>query len=177
MKDDERPPLPPLPRKYSKQKHWDGMEFPRPMTKDRLSDFQLFTPHLAPTKRATNRLSAWQAPSFVESLDTLFKSRGNRQILLFALGFVCPLLWMLAAVLPLPKKPVSASELEKSIGGSEEDVAAAMMKHEAGDAERRWREEKTWLKAKWWRTLNRIMSVVGVLVIGAVVSLNLDKSN
>ncbi|KAK5688171.1 hypothetical protein LTS10_000149 [Elasticomyces elasticus] len=161
----------PLPRKYSKQKHWNDMQFPRPMTKDRISDFAIEQPHLTPSKRYSQRMSNWRPPSFVESLDTLIHSRCNRQILLFALGFICPLLWMLAAALPLPHKPVSATDLEKSVGGSEEDVQMAMMKHEAGDAEKRWREEKMWLKARWWRTLNRIMSIIGVLVIGAVIAL------
>ncbi|KAK5163591.1 uncharacterized protein LTR77_010540 [Saxophila tyrrhenica] len=165
----------PLPRKYSKQKHWDSMQFPRPMTKDRLSDFntRLETPpHLERTKRSSYRLSTWRAPSFVESLDTLVRKRGNRQILLFALGFVCPLLWMVGAVLPVPERPAEDDgEVGlASVGASEEDLAAAMMKHEAGDGERRWREEKVWRKARWWRGLNRVMSVVGVLVIGAVVS-------
>lgn len=143
------------------------------MTKDHLSDFGVHDPHLAPSKRSSqNRLSVWQAPSFVSSLDTLITSRCNRQILLFMLGFVCPLMWMLGAILPLPKKPASASDLEKqTFEGSEEDVQIAMMKHEAGDAERRWREERTYMKAKWWRMLNRIMSVVGLLVIGAVIAL------
>ncbi|CAK3976278.1 Hypothetical predicted protein [Lecanosticta acicola] len=177
LKDHDDPPSPQnqgrrLVRKYSKQRQWDQMEFPRPMTKDRLSDFGVHAPRLAPSKRASqNRLSAWQAPSFVSSLDTLFTSRCNRQILFFALGFVCPLSWMLAAVLPLPKKPVSASEFEASLENSEEDVAMAMIKHEAGDAERRWREEKVFMKATWWRMLNRIMSVVGLLVIGAAIAL------
>ncbi|KAK5118609.1 hypothetical protein LTR85_008074 [Meristemomyces frigidus] len=162
--------LRPLPRKYSKQKQWDGMEYPRPMTKDRLSDFAIQDPRLAPSKRTSYRLSTWRAPSFVESLDTLVRSKCNRQILLFALGFICPLLWMLAAFLPLPKKPISADDFEK-LAGSEEDVQAAMMKHEAGDAERRYREERQWMKARWWRSLNRIMSVIGVLVIAAVIAL------
>lgn len=163
-----------LPRKYSKQRLWDTMEYPRPMTKDRLSDFHLQpndTPRLAPSKRSSqNRLSAWQAPSFVSSLDTLITSRCNRQILLFAVGFVCPLMWMLGALLPLPKKPLTTNELEKGLADSQDDVQAAMMKHEAGDAERRWKEERSFAKARWWRVLNRVMSVVGVLVIGAVVS-------
>jgi len=177
LKDTPEPERRPLPRQYSKQKQWNDMEFPRPMTKDRLSDFAIQEPHLAHTKRGSNRLSAWRAPSFVESLDTLVRSRGNRQILLFALGFVCPLLWMLAAVLPLPKKPVNKEDFEQSVQGSEEDVQATMMKHEAGDAERRWREEKQWLKARWWRSLNRIMSVIGMLVIGAVVSSSTHSRN
>lgn len=172
LKDgSEQPNHRPLPRKYSKQKHWNEMSFPRPMTKDRLSDFHI-DPHLAPTNR-TSRISLWRAPSFVESLDTLLKSRSNRQILLFALGFLCPLLWMLGAVLPIPRKPVSAEDFQKACdvaGGSEEDIQTAMMKHEAGDAEKRWREEKAWMKGRWWRGVNRVMSVVGVLVIAAIVS-------
>jgi hypothetical protein len=44
------------------------------------------------------------------------------------------------------------------------------MKHEAGDAEKRLREERAYLKGHWWRTVNRVMSVIGVLVIAAVVS-------
>jgi hypothetical protein len=31
-------------------------------------------------------------------------------------------------------------------------------------------DEKRWHKARWWRTVNRILSVVGVLLIAAVVS-------
>ena len=173
LKDSPGATRPRIPRNYSKQRDWDSMQYPRPMTKDRLNEFEYQDPHLAPSKRLSFRLSVWQAPSFVESLDTLVRSRGNRQILLFALGFVCPLLWMLGAVLPLPKRPVSAIDLEKSMQGSEEDVAAAMMKHEAGDAQKRFREDRQWMKAKWWRTLNRIMSVVGALMIGAIVSLYL----
>lgn len=172
LKDESHGSRRPLPRKYSKQRQWNDMTFPRPMTKDRLSDFGMHMgePRLGPSKRVSNRLSIWRAPSFVESLDSLVRSRANRQILLFAIGFVLPFSWMLAAVLPIPKRPISASDLEESLGGSEDDVAAAMMKHEAGDAEKRWRDEKIFLKARWWRSLNRIMSVVGLLVIGAVVS-------
>jgi hypothetical protein len=47
-----------------------------------------------------------------------------------------------------------------------------MMKHEAGgEEELRWREERTFLKARWWRMLNRVMSVVGALVVAAIVAL------
>lgn len=116
------------------------------------------------------RLSAWHAPSFAESLDTLLHSRCNRQILFFALGFLCPLSWMIASFLALPKRPMTEEEFERTSRMlSAEDVTVAVMKHEAGDAEQRWREERTWLKARWWRYLNRIMSVIGVLFIAAVV--------
>jgi hypothetical protein len=93
-------------------------------------------------------------------------------VLLFTLGFVLPPLWILAAVLPLPRKPVDAGELEKAdaMAGSEEDVAHAMMRHGAGDAEQRWAEARLYRKAAWWRMLNRVMSVIGILVMVAVVS-------
>lgn len=171
------PPVPRLPRKYSKQKQWDNMTFPRPMTKDRLSEFHMTlddSPHLSPSQRQSNRLSAWRTPSFVESLDTLFNSRGNRQILLFCLGFIFPFFWLLGALLPLPPRPGhDAAEAEKALPNteSEDDLQAALRRHTAGDASKRWTEERIWLKAKWWRTLNRIMCFVGVGVIAAVIAL------
>lgn len=49
-----------------------------------------FTPRLRQDRRSQARLSAWKAPSFDESLGTLFFSRQNRQIVLFCLGFILP---------------------------------------------------------------------------------------
>lgn len=173
-------PSPRLPRKYSKQKLWDTMEFPRPMTKDRMSSITSFSrpipseqqqpPHLGPATRASQqKLPRFKAPSFVESLDTLIKSRCNRQILLFVLGFLIPVAWWVGAVLPLPKQPtvVVESDDEK---GPHDDV---MMRHEVTsteDSERRCGEERTYAKARWWRRLNRVMSIVGVGVVAAIVS-------
>lgn len=164
----------PLPRQYSQQRHWDGMAFPRPMTKDRPSNFSSDlgfyprAPYLAPSKRASQRpLSMFRPPSLTESIDRCFASRVTRQITLFVLGFLCPLCWMLAAVLPLPPRPLQAHDLEKAAA----DGQTAMMTHATGDAMRLWREETEWSKARWWRALNRIMSIVGLGVIGAVVSL------
>lgn len=177
LKDNSsnQPTLPPLPRKYSKQKLWDEMTFPRPMTKDRLSDFNLNTddtPHLRPNKRQTS-INKWRSPSFVESYHTLLSSRGNRQILLFALGFLCPFFWLLGALLPLPPRHMrDANEAEKALptGESEDDLTSALNKHRSGDAKIKWDEERIYLKAKWWRTLNRVMCFVGVAIIAAVVS-------
>ncbi|WPH04055.1 Hypothetical protein R9X50_00693900 [Acrodontium crateriforme] len=129
-------------------------------------------PHLMPSTRASQQgLSVWPPPSFVESLGTLLHSRCNRQISLFALGFVCPILWIIAAFLPLPDKPMTAGDLEKNLQGSEDYVHAAMLQHAANDPGKREYDERQWLKAIWWRGLNRIMSVVGILVIGAIVAL------
>jgi hypothetical protein len=32
-------------------------------------------------------------------------------------------------------------------------------------------DERSYLKGSWWRTLNRIMCVVGVLILGAIIAL------
>jgi hypothetical protein len=175
---NQPPPMPPLPRKYSKQKLWDEMTFPRPMTKDRLSDFNLNaeedSPHLRPNKNQEPQVNKWRSPSFVESFDTLFNSRGNRQILLFALGFLFPFFWLLGALLPLPpRRTREASEAEKALptADSEDDLTSHLnKKHRSGDARIKWDEERLYLKAKWWRTLNRVMCFVGVAIIAAVVS-------
>lgn len=50
-----------------------------------------FPPFLQRDRRSAVRLSVWRAPSFNESLSSLLFSRGNRQILLFCLGFIFPL--------------------------------------------------------------------------------------
>jgi hypothetical protein len=175
LKDNSSNQPPPLPRKYSKQKLWDEMTFPRPMTKDRLSDFNLNTdetPQLRPNKRQTS-INKWRSPSFVESYHTLLSSRGNRQILLFVLGFLCPFFWLIGALLPLPpRRTRDANEAEKALptAESEDDLTSALNKHRSGDAKIKWDEEKIYLKAKWWRTLNRVMCFVGVAIIAAVVS-------
>lgn len=137
-----------------------------------LSASQIFTqpPHLAPSRRLSHRLSTWRAPSFDEALNTLLVTRCNRQILFFCLGFVCPLLWMVAAFLPIPPRPADAqvnanvNDLE-DLNGKEGRYALGVQM-EMMD----WEHEKRFLKARWWRTLNRIMSVVGVAVIAAIVS-------
>jgi hypothetical protein len=160
----------PYPQIYRRQKDWDSLDYPRPMTKDEARAYTIQHPHLAPTRRQT-RPSMWQAPSFVESLDTLVHSRSNRQVLFFICGFILPVMWMIGAALPLPIRPISTEELIKRMeAAGPEDLESALMKHEAGDAEKRLREERAYLKGHWWRTVNRVMSVIGVLVIAAVVS-------
>jgi hypothetical protein len=49
-----------------------------------------FSPRLRNDRRSQARLSAWKAPSLDENLGSMLFSRQNRQILLFALGFIFP---------------------------------------------------------------------------------------
>ncbi|KAF2128774.1 hypothetical protein P153DRAFT_292468 [Dothidotthia symphoricarpi CBS 119687] len=121
----------------------------------RLSRFS--TPHL----RSDNRgqlYSMWKAPSLDADLGKTLFSRQNRQILFFCLGFIFPLAWIIAAFLPLPVDPAlvdmpSQLDLEQQF--------AQQFRHV---------DDKAFQKARWWRNLNRVMSGVGTLLIGVIVS-------
>ncbi|KAF2203290.1 hypothetical protein GQ43DRAFT_429991 [Delitschia confertaspora ATCC 74209] len=119
-----------------------------------------FTPRLRQDRRSTARLSAWKAPSIDETLGTLFFNRQNRQLLLFCLGFLCPFSWMIASFLPLPQDPSLAQETPSQL-----------------DLERQYDEaigpvdDRSYLKAKWWRNVNRIMSVVGTILLAVIIAL------
>lgn len=162
----------PLPRKYSKQKRWDSMNFPRPMSKDQLSEVSRPIPHLAPTKRSSAQIDAWRPPSFAESIDEIFKSRGHRQILFFLLGFFCPLIWMVGAVMPLPPRP-DLFDTEKGAAYNGQSSSEVLQQRETAETAVQWREHKAWRQGRWWRNVNRVMSVVGLFIIAAVVSASL----
>ncbi|PFH56300.1 hypothetical protein XA68_16757 [Ophiocordyceps unilateralis] len=83
---------------------------------------------------------------------------------LFAVGFIFPLAWVIAAFLPLPPMPkpkmmqehLSTSQIEAQL---EADLTLGMS------------DIRFYSHARWWRTLNRAMSVVGIFVIGAIIAL------
>ncbi|KAF2428111.1 hypothetical protein EJ08DRAFT_662635 [Tothia fuscella] len=109
----------------------------------------LFSPHLGRDRRATG-YSQWQAPSLEA--------------------------WILAALLPLPKRPPGSSAPTYT----NPDGSVTQMSEIGGRGypssvppEESSLDEKGWHKARWWRTVNRILSVVGVLLIGAVVEADL----
>lgn len=135
-------------------------------------------PHLSPDKRVGNALPRWVAPSLDSGTDespwwkTPF-SPINRQILLFSIGFMLPLSWWIAAVLPLPARPrlrtpeMRESGVDPDLRFSEEGVGTGT---EARMDLFNDKEVRRYQKARWWRVVNRIMSVVGVFVVIAVVS-------
>ncbi|KAI4734796.1 hypothetical protein E4T50_14674 [Aureobasidium sp. EXF-12298] len=135
-------------------------------------------PHLTPSRRLSHRLSTWRAPSFDEALNTLIFSRGNRQILFFCLGFLCPFLWMIAAFLPLPHRPMETmmNNLESSANVPEVEGEKSNYPSGLQVEMRNWDLERKYLKARWWRNLNRIMSFVGVAMIGAIIALAIIAS-
>ena len=72
--------------------------------------------------------------------------------------------WMVAAFLPLPAKPVLAM-MEQQHNHS--------TSHLNSGSEPRFQslDEAQYNSARWWRNLNRVMSIVGLLVIGAIIAL------
>lgn len=79
----------------------------------------------------------------------------NIQVVLFIIGFIFPFAWMAGALLPLPQR----YSLEKG-----EKQPEYRYQPQAGD-------ERRFEAVRWWRNLNRIMSVVGLLIIGAIIAL------
>ncbi|KAK3997253.1 hypothetical protein QBC44DRAFT_229982 [Cladorrhinum sp. PSN332] len=118
----------------------------------------IWSPHLRQDRRAS-RFSMWDPPSVTWSADTGIMGKRNAQIVLFSIGFIFPLAWMIAAVLPLP----ALYKLE----GTE----ISQGKKPETRFQPRLIDEKRYDSARWWRNLNRIMSLVGLLIIGAVVAL------
>ncbi|KAL2258751.1 hypothetical protein VTK26DRAFT_7812 [Humicola hyalothermophila] len=124
----------------------------------------IWSPHLQPDRRAS-RYSVWEPPSVSWSADTGVLGRRNSQVLLFIIGFIFPLAWMIAAFLPLPPNPKTrmyeTDNNKSQFGGG----------HPASRYRQYLIEESRYESARWWRNLNRLMSVLGLLIIGAVIAL------
>lgn len=74
---------------------------------------------------------------------------------------------MVAAFLPLPDKPVKPMiEQPTANNGATPRNLSSESVHDLQSL-----DEIRYRSARWWRNLNRVMSVVGVLVIGAIVAL------
>lgn len=82
-----------------------------------------FTPRLRRDRKSVT-LSVWTVPSIDEALGT----PANKYILLFTLGFVMPLCWIIAAFLPLPPRP--NDELER-LGGEMKEKSQGKGKERA----------------------------------------------
>jgi ABC-type multidrug transport system permease subunit len=68
---------------------------------------------------------------------------------------------MIAAFLPLPPNPNVQMKDAENNGVS----------HHVSKYQKYVIDESRYESARWWRNLNRIMSVIGLLIIGAVVAL------
>ncbi|OLN81524.1 hypothetical protein CCHL11_10326 [Colletotrichum chlorophyti] len=123
----------------------------------------IWSPHLRRDQRA-GRYSIWEPPSMTWSTESYVLGKRNMQVVLFALGFIFPFAWMIAAFLPLPPDPHAEM--------AERDPRSSLLDEER-DRSRRVAavDETLFQSARWWRALNRYMSVIGILVVGAIAAL------
>lgn len=73
---------------------------------------------------------------------------------------------MIASVLPLPPQPEMVQDATPSQMDLEQHLA-----RELGPV-----DDRSHQKANWWRNLNRIMSGIGTLLIGVIVSSRINLS-
>ncbi|KAJ4304425.1 hypothetical protein N0V88_002038 [Collariella sp. IMI 366227] len=125
----------------------------------------IWSPHLQADRRAAG-YSMWDPPSVNWSVESGIMGKRNAQVVLFIMGFILPLAWMIAAFLPLPPKP----EYEKpDIENSQSRFGT--IRSPAFRYGQYIVDETRYESAKWWRNLNRVMSIIGLLIIGAIVAL------
>ncbi|KAM7204025.1 hypothetical protein V8F20_003723 [Naviculisporaceae sp. PSN 640] len=131
----------------------------------------IWSPHLRQDRRAS-RYSVWDPPSISWSADSGILGKRNAQVIAFTLGFIFPFAWMIGALLPLPPNP-KFEMLER--GDNDFSTTSRSKRPEmfsrSAMPKQRIVDETRFESARWWRNLNRIMSVVGLLIIGAVVAL------
>jgi len=106
--------------------------------------------------------------------------RLNPHLIMFVLGFIFPLAWMAGAAYPLPKqKRLTRREMAQTKAIARRSGIPA----EWGPGEEReedveslpsfdtFEESRRWDNARWWRNINRGMSVIALLIIGGVIAL------
>lgn len=134
----------------------------RTETQDQHPHANLQSPHLARDRRSLGRIDTFRAPSFEERRSWF--DRVNRQIVLFCIGFIFPLAWILAAILPIPRRPEMRSlGTADDFLNAQEAVATSAM-YDLFDTE----DVIRYQKARRWRVTNRIMSVVGLGVMAVI---------
>ncbi|KAI9762313.1 MAG: hypothetical protein M4579_000461 [Chaenotheca gracillima] len=123
---------------------------------------RIWSPHLRHDKRSS-KMSFWEAPQAPEKAlyEQALLDRRTLQIALFCTGFIVPFAWMAAALVPLTPPP---HYLGKAKQAADPEVAAKLNSTQAV-------ENSQYENARWWRSLNRVMSVIGLFVIGAIITL------
>ncbi|KAF4467568.1 hypothetical protein FALBO_5547 [Fusarium albosuccineum] len=163
-----RRPREPLPRRQSDTGSMDITPAPahpvvavvRNLKKQTSS---IWSPHLARDRRPM-RHSIWQPPASDWETRSELTGRRNAQVTMFVVGFIFPLAWMFAALIPLtpgtqsedPERNHSTSKL-----GVQQDPSS----------QTNLQEDAVFRSAIWWRKINRGMSIIGLLVLGAIIAL------
>ncbi|KUL81651.1 hypothetical protein ZTR_09261 [Talaromyces verruculosus] len=116
------------------------------------------SPHLHPDKTHPNPRYTWVAPS-LDSRQEPTLGRRNVQKYAFCLGFVFPLIWLIAAFLPLPPQPSPMDEEQVVV--SQPGAQYRIEQY----------EKKRYYNARWWRNVNRVMVPVGIAIITIIIVL------
>lgn len=124
-----------------------------------------WSPHLWHDRASLGRRrTIFQAPSLDEQAEGNAPSKRTAQILLFAVGFIIPPAWFIAAFLPLPPGPVMMSAKGKDV--PRQTPMLEDLEKQLGAV-----DEARYENARWWRNINRVMSGFGVLIIVAIIAL------
>ncbi|KAF7545909.1 hypothetical protein G7Z17_g8811 [Cylindrodendrum hubeiense] len=121
----------------------------------------IWSPHLGRDRRAV-RHSIWEPPSADWEARSELTGRRNAQVAMFVVGFIFPLAWMLAATIPIP---LGIHDTEHGHSASK-----LSLRHGHG-GQPQLVDDDMYRSAMWWRNVNRGMSIIGLLMLGAVIAL------
>ncbi|KAH6603413.1 hypothetical protein Trco_008188 [Trichoderma cornu-damae] len=123
----------------------------------------IWSPHLRQDRRAS-RYSIWAPPSLAESAEFGIWQR-NLQLVLFVLGFICPFAWMIGAGLSVPPKP------ERDMTERDYSTGHLDLRIEARHQMQYINAERLHDRVKWWRSVNRRMSIIGAVIVSLAIVL------
>ena len=142
-----------------------------------------WSPHLWQHRASVpKRRSLFIEPAIDQDAISRSPKRRNIQVILFTIGFIFPLgmlsdlgcdmlstdfskAWFAAAVLPLPPRPAMDEKGKGSVRPASGTSIAQDLENRLAPM-----DEAQYENARWWRNLNRLMMIVGLLVIAAIVS-------
>ena len=126
-----------------------------------------WSPHLWHDRTSLGRRrTIFQRPFGGEVFDDRALTERNVQVVMFMLGYIFPFSWFIAAFLPLPPNPdVSPSESKgKGKDQARQSEIAVDLEKQLGPT-----DLARYETARWWRSINRVMCAVGVMVIVIIV--------
>ncbi|KAK7429510.1 hypothetical protein QQZ08_003889 [Neonectria magnoliae] len=125
----------------------------------------IWSPHLGRDRRPM-RHSIWEPPAADWEAKSELTGRRNAQVVMFVLGFIFPFTWMLAATIPIP----SATRFHDAEHGH--SASKLSLRHNNGSRAQVVNDDM-YHSAMWWRNVNRGMSIIGLLMLGAVIALTI----
>ncbi|KAI5305927.1 lysophospholipid acyltransferase [Ascosphaera pollenicola] len=121
------------------------------------NDAGRWSPHLSRDRAARNHLVFVEPvlPPNNSEIEYPYRNRRRIQMMLFVLGFICPVLWFVGAIMRLPKR--ESAYCEKRIS-TENGVFTG--------------EDPYLENARWWRRKNRYMCPLGALILVVISNSN-----